>query len=388
MDENKNQESEIQKLQIQSFERLNPSKQHLVAELIDCRKTIEYLTGSLKDTELEKKGIIKLCTQKLDEAEGAAKKNDIFATWHLIHRVYEELVLLMNKEELLALGSKLIQDLMNTSFSDSVKNVWKTKIEEELTELKNVKNGAVAVEDTEATKESKDETATGDYTKKARQLFKTVLNVINDHTDNRFWEIWSKKFLTMIYTGALILSMGAFFYYYTKQGNSTIECLGVILLGVMGGLASGIFTGETPYMEKGHFWISTVYHFLIRPTSGALAAVIMFWMIQGQYLIKIDPPLPTEQVNSAPSGTKQDSPGTTAPQVGESKASTPPAGEENTDKTSLIVFAAAKGRQIYLYMLILLMAGFSGDKLLRTVSDKMLSKLFSEAEKTKEAKSS
>lgn len=47
---------------------------------------------------------------------------------------------------------------------------------------------------------------------------------------------------------------------------------------------------------------------------------------------------------------------------------------------------SAKGVQIYLYLLVLLIAGFSGDKMLRTVTEKVSNKLFAEAEKTKDGK--
>jgi hypothetical protein len=132
----------------------------------------------------------------------------------------------------------------------------------------------------------------------------------------------------------------------------------------------------------------------VRPIQGTLAAMAMFWMLQSEYLITIDPPLKNEtRIFSAMSGSSQ---------AGVSSASVVPVGEStrlgvaanNTGhkrssigkRSSVIVLNAADGKQIYLYVLVLLLAGFSGDKMLKTVSDKVTGRLFTEADKTKEAK--
>jgi hypothetical protein len=72
------------------------------------------------------------------------------------------------------------------------------------------------------------------------------------------------------------------------------------------------------------------------------------------------------------------------PQAGEKPAGT--TGKiDKAEHTTLIVLNALPGQQIYLYFLVLLLAGFSGDKMLKTIADKTFAKLFAEAEKTKSA---
>ena len=51
---------------------------------------------------------------------------------------------------------------------------------------------------------------------------------------------------------------------------------------------------------------------------------------------------------------------------------------------SLVTLTAREGRQSYLYLLVLLFAGFAGDKLLKTIADRVTTKLIARAEKTKE----
>jgi hypothetical protein len=55
-------------------------------------------------------------------------------------------------------------------------------------------------------------------------------------------------------------------------------------------------------------------------------------------------------------------------------------------KDPILDLKAPPGKQIYLYLLVLFVAGFMGDKILKFLSDKVTSRLFSEAEKTKEPK--
>jgi hypothetical protein len=60
--------------------------------------------------------------------------------------------------------------------------------------------------------------------------------------------------------------------------------------------------------------------------------------------------------------------------------------EKGSVDLSLLTLKAKKGKQNYLYLLVLLFAGFAGDKLLKTIADRATTKLIAQAEKTKEAK--
>lgn len=261
-------------LQLQSFKLLNPSVEHLVGELFDCRNTIDLLKSKGVNSP-----IIGFCENKLTAVEEALKPSffkKIFTAWNLIHRVHEELILLLDKDELTALGNKLMHDIALTSFSEPVKSDWRGKIKALLDAKINDNNRG-----------------------EAAQLFKTVLNLINDHVDNSFWEIWTKKFSAMIYTLMLVALMGVFYIMSSSCGVFSLCLSGILIIGAMGGLASGIISGDSQYMEKGHFWVSTIYYSLVRPTLGALTALIMFWMIQGQYLVKITPPLEDNNIASS-----------------------------------------------------------------------------------------
>ena len=232
--------------------------------------------------------------------------------------------------------------------------------------------------------------------KGAAQLYRTAANVINDNVDDLFWDIWCRRLLIFIYT--ILLSMGVLFLLlqFTRPDGFSLSLGGVLLLGAMGGMTSGILTGEQEYMAKGHFWISVFSYPLNRALLGAVTAMVVFWMIQCNYLIRIEPSLerynkaylcmtsppwhdPTFIRNLPRSFTEKTSPKS---QAVWRHYSTP----KSEKKEPVLDLKAPPGKQIYLYLLVLFFAGFTGDKLLKFMSGKLTSRLFSEAEKAKEPK--
>ena len=359
------------------YKWMNPSVEHLLAELIDVKKCVELFEKRI-GSDPEKAVIIANCRQKLDEAEKAInpdlwwQRRKIFIAWRLLHRIAEELIPLMTPEELSAQGQKLIHDIKMSSLADPMKLDWIGKLEEKMKKLENSPSDPQEI-------------------KRISQFFKMAMNIINDHVDDRFWDIWSKKMLSLVYTLLLIPSIVFLIYLISSiQNNPSIASLSIcqiILLGAIGGLVSGIISGEQEYLTKGHFWISSIYYALIRPTLGALAAILIFWMLQSEYLIKIHPPLQEKGVqNQDKSGGEK-----TPPAKEKNAATTDHSNNKNADDTDkkddpLIVLRAKEGKEVYLYMIVLVAAGFSGDKLLKTVSDRVIARLYSQAEKTKEAK--
>jgi hypothetical protein len=110
-------------------------------------------------------------------------------------------------------------------------------------------------------------------------------------------------------------------------------------------------------------------------------------MIQCHYLIRINPPL--ERYNKAYSCMTSpvwrdpvfqlNSPRDRSTHKHFSSYS-------SAKKDPMLDLNAPPGKQIYLYLLVLFASGFMGDKLLKFLSDKVTSRLFAEAEKSKEPK--
>ncbi len=346
---------------------MNPSLEHLIGAMIGYRKTLDFFRQKNGSQDNLKR--IEVCEDKLREVELALfpehffNRKKVFLAWSLLHQVCEDLFLMLNRDELLAEGKQLLANIKMSALSETAKKEWVPKLEEQLKRL-------------EASDFNESDLPT------AQNLFKMSMVTLNNQVDTLFWDIWSKKFSGLIYTLSLISGLAAFAYIYSRPYGFSF-CIGnVLLLGALGGVASGILTSEPQYLAKGHFWVSTFYYALVRPAQGALAALIMFWLVQSQYLITIDPAVDCKSVVFSNYSCSSSS---AAGEVKQAQKEGNEIKEEKEKRNALIVLNAAKGKQAYLLMLLLLMAGFSGDKLLKSVSDKVTSRLFTEAEKTKEA---
>lgn len=359
----------------------NPSIETLVAKYLEYRERVERYDSKEPGNDEARESIL-FCRAKLNEvesalfpADGARKK--VFAAWQLLHRVGEEMILLMDRDELCAYGLRLEVEIKTSTLPDGQKTDWTKKISE--TAKKCSVPGC------------KDEEL-----EHARHMFKNMHRAVNSIVDDSFWDLWAKKLLALSYTALLILAI--FWLLMEMSRNACLTPLKILTLGAAGGLLSGILTGERETIPKGHFWAPIAYYILARPALGALAALVTFWMVESQFLLTIDPPLTEDvkaftcvssakgkfvplqaRVEPAPQASELVSP--SAPQVEKGGKK-----EKSSIDVSMVTLTAKKGKQNYLYLLVLLFAGFSGDKLLKIVADRVTAKLIAQAEKTKEVK--
>ena len=348
-----------------SIHRANPSLEHLLGALVSYRHTLALLEERFNGdhaSDKDNKKRLSFCKDKLDEAETGLTSfklfRKVFFAWDLLHQVSEELILLLSPAELAAEGEKLALDLAISSLPEILKSGW----------IDRVKG---------ANKRLSQLSPTPEDIEHARQTIRMALNVLNTQTDTLFWDIWTKKLSNLIYTVLLMIAIALFVFLCYQPGGFGL-CVGnVLLLGAIGGLSSGIMSGEPQYLAKGHFWVSATYYSLVRPVQGALAAMIVFWMLQSQYIIKINPPLTNDSVTNCCYSSSPQAPQASTPDTPSNTNTT------SNDSNVLITLNAAKGQEIYLHLLILLLAGFSGDKILKTVTDRTFSRLYSEADKTK-----
>jgi len=361
--------------------QFNPGVEPLVAKYLEYRNRVELFEKKENKTKSEG-DTIAFCRQKLDEVEAAlfppvhvVKK--VLAAWQLLHRVGEEMILLMEKEELGGYGLRLHLEVKMSMLPDAQKEDWSIRIAESMKQTAEVDCNPEQVEH-------------------VRHLFKNIYRAINAIVDNSFWDLWANRLLALCYIVLLIGITGLFLWDMAQ--NTCLTPLKILMLGTIGGLLSGIVTGERETFPKGHFWMPTAYYILARPTLGALAALVTFWMIESQFLVRIDPPL-SEDVSAfnCVSANKEKRPlliesarlsGPTSETIPATKqrAEQGAPQEKGSVDLSVVTLTAKEGKQHYLYLLVLLFAGFAGDKLLKYIADRVTTKLMAKAEKTKEAK--
>lgn len=354
---------------------INPSRQNLIAELKNCCRTtrlhIEKYERTGDPAHAGQLSILHSCQGQLDEIGAilSEKPANIILAWRLLHWVHGQLILVMSRQELAALGRKLLDDLKLVALPESVRSGYVTDLTEKLKELEgqqHLNSQALAA---------------------TAQLFKMILNTINDFVDDLFWDIWVRRYFAFIYSALLVIA-GITFLLFNFRGPLCLSLFDIMVIGAAGGVTSGIITSDQEYMSKGHFWLPTFYYMTVRPTIGVVASVVMFWMLQSHYLIQVDPPLHdcctdicgiSGSANKAPSSAA----GSVSAQFAKVSSSQPV--REKVD-SSIVMLKTVEGGQIYLYMLLLFFAGFSGDKVLKGVSCRVTTRLFAEAEKTKEAR--
>jgi hypothetical protein len=359
------------------FKSMNPSVEHLVGDLIEYRTSIETLKVR-HAADPEKLVLLEACEHKINEAQKALivkrpyHRKKIFVVWDMFHQVSADLILFMPLAELLAFGRKLIIDVKQSPLSDAARTDWVVRLIETMKKL-------------EANNPSED------VIEQARQLFRTITITVNTQADTMFWDIWTEKFINVCYIALLLIHFIVLYCKFNAKSGFDITAIGSIaLIGAIGGTLSGLFSGNPQYIAKGHFWAYIFYYTLVRPMQGAFAAIAVFWMLQAQYLIKIDPPLDDDTVIFSSVSSACSKPALSAACTEQRRqkfaAMKNHSSAKNTPSTSLIVLNSAPGKQAYMYLLVLLIAGFSGDKLLKAISDKVTGKLFAEADKTKDVK--
>jgi|GEM_PF-2108911 len=381
----------------------NPSLQHLTSRLIEYDQLLgrlEVRVEAITDGDNEKKKILANCRNYLGEARKSIEfSHQVILVWQLIHRLSEDTILLLTYDELVAEGEHLVHDIKMSSMSESIKTEWTKITEGKLAHLREL----TEKDDDSIQTDTKIKSKVEKETVQIAESFRMIANLLNDHLDGAFWDIWFRRLLTVCYMISLLLGLFLLSPYYTDwiKNPATLlsSFLGIGLLGAVGGSASGVISGDHEFAQKGHFWLPLSYYVLVRPTFGALAAIIMFWMIQGGLFVTISPLLSSKEMGAAsfqtPSIQIQSAHDVVPPKTPQTQLgmAPDPAGKGNAvgfapenRSDSLIVFHARnENGSLYIYLLLLMFAGFSGDKLIRTVSDRAFARLFAQAEKTKES---
>lgn len=372
----------------------NQSVEALIGRYLDCEKRINVhkdQEDNKNPSDPERQRIIKFCQEKLQEAKSAIfprtwplKRRKLFLAWGLLHRIQEELILLMDPYDLIAFGTALKLDLKMSPMPETHQVEWHGKISTIMQQLEQAYQGGGA-----ATSGNNGRAASSaGVAVIAARIFKNISKAVNDSVDDRFWDLWVQKVVSLLYAVLIIIGGLTFFpTFYLTICKDKVFCLeSILLIGATGGLLSGILSGERETFPKSHFWVPITYYALVRPLIGAIAALVFFWVLQSEVFIKIDPPLQAANNNQLiSSDVSKDS---TSRQKETTVSPTAPDLTNDSQPfltVSTMIFRSADNKQQYLFMILLLFAGFSGDKLLKNVADKVTLRLIAEAEKTRVA---
>ncbi len=330
---------------------LNPAKERLWSKLISLEETL-FLLEKTRHSGLQEE-ILKRCRKDL-ESSRACFDNSWWMSyhphlaWELMHRVDENLLLLVPEEELP--GSAV--DIM-TSFDLNMKE---ERVREKWLGREGEAGGIL--------RDAVNNIRTGVETEKSRQILREALRMVNTQADRQFWTLSMNTMMSVL--SGLLLGAAMLILWYSRHalclsslGTAVpvVSLPSLAILGLMGAYLSNLMTRDDfLFVRGGPFWRYAAYHLAVKPILGAFAAIFIFILEKSKLIFSI-----------------------TAVQAGEAEAKARAAGE----LISLNVSADAVG---YVYVILAVVTGFAADKVLREMFDRVLRRLEEKAEKTKETR--
>lgn len=331
---------------------INPAEQDLWAKLIDIKNVLE--TIEKQNLNRAQSEILQGCKEKLEDARVSidsgwkaipfsslcTKKYKVF--WGLVHRIDEDMMLLVQDEELLskAIDVKTFFDL----------NIKERSTREEWLGGSGQKGKLIkAIEGLEK----------GNYSLESRHIIKEALRIVNERMDRTFW-ILSLNTLVSLYSSLFLALAAAAFWClgYVSRLKAATSCdvgnlvMPIAFLGLMGAYISNLVTKKDFLFIKGPFWRFFLHHLVAKPVLSSVAAVFLLFLAKSRLVFSVNPIA---------------DPGTPA----------------MTGVVSINVDPKDAG---YVYAVLAVASGFSADKVLRGMIDRVLRKLEENAEKTKETK--
>lgn len=315
-----------------------PSKESLLAKRTGLEQQIETLgASSLTGAQLS---VLKRCRDNLEQVktfDDSWRPNHPHLAWRFLHRVDQDLLLVVPGPELAAAAQSLVGDFDMNITEPKLRAAWLGQ---------DGRTGLLP--------QAVERLRTYPEDEPSRHLLRQALGLINDQMDCDFW-VLSINTLTSVLSGIMLgVCMVVFGWLgyvsgFATLGTGSLEISQVgplALLGLMGGYLSNVLTKEGfLYLRGGPFWRYVLLHLVTRPILSAFGAVLLAILVKAELVLAINPPA--------------DWAGVLALQVGKNAG--------------------------YAYAALALVAGFAADKLLRDMIGRVLKQLEQKAEKSKES---
>lgn len=331
---------------------LNPATERLQSKITNLEEMMEE--AEVRDLNPEQKHIVKICRTYLQRARdyidrpfGGSKHPHL--VWELLHRVDENLILLIKEQELY---SKAID--VKTSFDLNIKE---KKVREEWIGAEGQEGKFKAV---------LEEIKNGQHISLNRHMIRDALKLVNEQMDRTFWKlsintltsVFSAMMLGILMLVAAIILPGDAIVSLGKGGlNNHFKTLAI--LGLMGAYLSNLMTKEDfLYIRGGPFGRYFLHNLFSKPLMSAFATIFIFILEKSKLIFSI---------NTVPG------------------AQSAPAASPDTTMAQLISINVSQEGVGYAYAVIAVVSGFAADKILRNMIDTVLKRLAQKAEKTKDS---
>ncbi|AKJ05347.1 hypothetical protein ATI61_102408 [Archangium gephyra] len=206
----------------------------------------------------------------------------------------------------------------------------------------------------------------------ARQILRSALRQVHRHSDRYFLQLdltmmirsLSGTVLVLMFVLTLVTELPAQFAGLILRSSvelpwkgSTMSTLSLVLLGVGGAITANMLSERPVLVMRGPFWRQFVYYLFVKPSIGAVAAFLFYLLAISQLFFSIE---------TVPSPLSALDPLQGAGQL----------------QPALRIVLGNNEALVCTYALLLLAVGFSAERFLSPIMDRVMSKLFVMADKT------
>ncbi|WP_147439453.1 hypothetical protein [Corallococcus sp. CA049B] len=319
------------------------------ASLIElCRDGAERTAGG--------KVILDQCQQKLEVARRCLDKpwrRWSFSFWEVLHEV-DGLLLLVMPPAMLVPRALEIQQQFERRVTDSRAELWLGA---------DKKNGPLpecvrrlARLDTNGDCARPSPTLAPEELCYCRHVLRGALDAVNQQVDKTFWQlsinVSLQVFSTLLLLGVFIVSALLLTQGFVEDWPRTLVRKGLLLIGLAGAsgaIASNMLSKERFVVATGATLRFFAYHLMVKPVIGAFAALMLLFLERSRMLLSVD--------------TRD--------------------GATGADAGSAILHIVVNDNQAAFFTMVALavVAGWSADRLLSSVMDKVLGRLLGQSEK-------
>ncbi len=318
---------------------INPSQERLYSKITDLEHALSILrSGHLDPTQVKVAEscdkYIAMCWNYMNR-----RRKHSHLVWEFLHRVDENLILLMPEEEF-------------TSKATEVAVFFDMNIQDE--KLRKAWLGEEGILRHAAERISKGWSSAQD-----RHVVKDALQIVNEQMDRSFWQL-SMNTITSVVSGCMLGILVLLFWWcclndFNSFGDGSLQAnlADLLVFGLMGAYLGNLLTWEGfLYVRGAPFWRYFLHNTLSKPILGSFAAVFIFMIEKTKTIFSI-------------SVVQQ------AGQAAENAAA------------QIVNFNVSSAALPYAYGLLAIVSGFAAEKVLRSMIDAVLKRLEERAEKRK-----
>ncbi|NPD22720.1 MULTISPECIES: hypothetical protein [Corallococcus] len=330
------------------------SATQLLWNRVESNASLLELCRIRQDLTAEETAILRQCQEKLEAARWCLDKPTgrwSFSFWELIHEV-DGLLLLVMPASMLVPRALEIQQQFERRVTDSRAHLWlgadraSGPLPRSVRQLTRVdESGGVAPPPLDA-----------EESRYCRSVLRGALDTVNQQVDKTFWQLSINVTLQVFSTLLLLAVFVISFVLLTRELIQTwpgeLIPRGLLLVGFAG--ASGAIISNM--LSKERFVVATgatgrffAYHLMVKPVIGAFAALMLLFLEQSRMLLSVDTRTGSTGVDPSP---------------------------------ALFHIVVSDNQAVFFTLMALaVVAGWSADKLLSSIMDKVLGRLLGQSEK-------